>query len=47
VAFVERVIKSLKILKIKNRMSERTWKKIALTFDKFQNLEIRTQLEKI
>ncbi len=35
---VEEIIKSLKILKLKSRIGERTWKKIALTFNDFENL---------
>jgi hypothetical protein len=38
IAIVEEIIKSLKILKLRNRIGERTWKKIALTFDEFENL---------
>ncbi len=44
ISLVENIIKSLKILRTRARISERTWKKIALSFGKFENLELRTQL---
>ena len=35
IALVQEIIKSLKILRIKGRMGERTWKKVALSFGDF------------
>lgn len=42
--FVQDVLQSLKTLRKRNKISERTWKRISSTFPKFTNLQIREDL---
>lgn len=45
--FVEQVIRSLRNLKYKRRISEMGWKRIASTFPQFQNPDVRKDLERL